>query len=303
MKYKEKKKKCRNAIKRFCSSCETKICNACWKQHQCDRSACAFIAFDKKTQEFLPLCEEHQSLARSICRDCNFKAICVYCDNREHKIHHKCSIAEHGAQSKVLYTALLHKFQPKFTKAKVNYKEEITKLYNFREQMQKELEVRKLEQLKKFYEKVTTEEKKLMKDIDLKISAFTEKLSQNNLIENNQGSAISMYAEEIKTKTDISVVIEQMSILERIDDLSSFHCFSANLSNTINDNELLGDFILKVFKENSLEIAKVVDVKIGKIIEEENKISKGCFVFRSPVKGITLIIKDTLCKRAFKSTN
>ena len=121
-------KKCNNVIDRFCASCETKICNSCSEQHRCDRSACTLITFDKNIQDYLPVCEEHGSLARSICNDCNFKAICIYCENREHKLHQKSSLNEYGAQVKQSFTTLLEEVKSKFSDIRINYKEGVGKI-------------------------------------------------------------------------------------------------------------------------------------------------------------------------------
>ena len=140
--------------------------------------------------------------------------------------------------------------------------------------MQQELQVRKLEQLNNFYDKLAAAEEKLLKALDLKISDFTEKLNRNNLMEKDQEDAIAMYIDDVQNKTNISIVNERKAIPVRIDDLSSVHCFSANLPAELKDGELLGDLKVKVFKESAAEMATVMDVKMDKIIKEEEKISE-----------------------------
>ena len=186
------------------------------------------------------MCKQHRCKGKAICLDCGEIVICVFCCNRNHRSHHHLSLEEYAGKTKQSFVSLLEEEKTKFTQSGIFYAKEVEKIKSFREELAKELKLRKLVQLNDFYSKLETEEKKILKEVDVKIDDFMSRLKKSNLLEESYEGAITNFLHDLTDKTDSSIVIERKAVLERIDNLSSLHCFTAILNAAVEQTNCLG---------------------------------------------------------------
>ncbi|XP_057302903.1 ankyrin-1-like [Hydractinia symbiolongicarpus] len=260
----QKTKQCNMNIKWLCRTCGAKNCDKCEILHTRHHKSFTAVTFNKKLQEFQPMCKQHMSIANQVCTDCDCVFICVYCAHREHNNHRKESIVEFGKETKAGFASLIDAF--KDTKILM---ESLTKRYNEalinfksdREKLVRELELRKLKRMEQFLELLDSEDKNIVRKFDEKVKEFQKNAIGAGYTDYTKGERVSEYINTVNSKTLFELVAEKEEVERQLRDLTSlpttvpgFNLHLAVLKDQDFYNNPMGEIIVEV---NDLSTASI----------------------------------------------
>ncbi|XP_057300600.1 tripartite motif-containing protein 2-like [Hydractinia symbiolongicarpus] len=220
----QQSKICNRPVSLLCITCGGKMCRDCELLHACKKKSLTTVTFNEKTDEIQPVCQSHNTFAKSVCLDCDNAFTCTYCVHREHKNHSKKTIDEFGFETKQWFQSFITSFldaKVVLENLKRKYNEAVIYLNSQREVYVRELKERKLLLVEQFIQLVNIEEKNLLQKFDDKLKEFQENMNITGYkYENNFKNGVR-YTNTFNTKSHFEIIAEKKEIERQLQDLPS----------------------------------------------------------------------------------
>jgi len=213
-----------------CQSCSRTICDDCFNKHTCENKNVIPVVFVRKYDSFQPVCKDHNSLATSVCLDCDVLFVCVYCINRSHKHHKHDTVENQGSIARTVFATELNRLKNESPEqSAINYEHELKRIPLIREELLEELVNRKLKRVHQCIVKVDGENDQVLSEFDRVAMHYESDVKALGLVEANFSKTVSKYSEKVDAKKHFELVYQRDEILQTAKSLSLPRYFTTKL--------------------------------------------------------------------------
>ncbi|XP_057304339.1 E3 ubiquitin-protein ligase Midline-1-like isoform X2 [Hydractinia symbiolongicarpus] len=253
---------CKHDIALMCTTCGLQSCDQCKELHTCQPKLFTTVTFDKKLEEIRPLCNQHNTLAKQVCLECENMFTCRYCINRDHLSHRRKSIAEFSVEAKTWFQSFIETF--KDTKVLLErltgkYNEAFMNLESEREKLVCELEARKLKRVEQYIERLNNENQNLLRKFDKKVSEFRKNVTAAGYTDDAKIKQASDYIDAFNSKADFELVAQKVEIERQLRGIASAPSTVPSLNSNLEDfDDLFDDLML--FNPLGVLTVSIIDI-------------------------------------------